>query len=391
MPGKGRSIILLVLAQTMILSLWFVSSAILSDMGREAKLDAFAKAAMSSSVQAGFVLGALTVAITGIADKLDPRFVLGVSAAVAGLANLGLLVVAPGGWLGIGLRFFTGIMLAGVYPVGMKIAVGWGQKDRGFLVGLLVGGLTVGSASPHLLAYWGGAYWRLTVGFASALAFLGAGMMAWVRLGPFHRASPVFSAAAISLVWKDSKIRAAYGGYLGHMWELYAMWAWISVALASSFSGKLSDPESSAKMITFITIAAGGIASAGAGWVADQIGKAKLAMIAMLLSSCSALAFAACFNGPIWLVASIAIFWGITIVPDSAQFSALIADFAPPDQAGSVMTLQTALGFALTAVTVQIAPVLADNLGWPLVMASLAIGPMLGIVSMSRLSRTSPS
>ena len=267
----------------------------------------------------------------------------------------------------------------------MKIAVGWGVADRGFLVGLLVGGLTIGSASSHLVAYFGGADWRLTIMVASGLAMLGAAMMSLVRLGPHHRAARSFSAQAVRVVWQDHRIQAAYGGYLGHMWELYAMWAWLSVALTASFANHVDDAGQFAKLVTFIAIAVGGIASAVAGKLADRIGKARLAILAMLLSLISALAFAVCFGGPVLLVSAIAIFWGLVIVPDSAQFSALIADFSPPEQAGSIMTLQTALGFALTAVTVQLAPVVADYCGWPIVMAALALGPLFGIISMRRL------
>ncbi len=384
MSDKFRSVLVLVIVQTMVLSLWFVSAAIIADL-KQYEISAFARAALSSSVQAGFVLGALLVAVSGIADKWDPRLVLGVSALAAALSSIALLFVAPGSTSAIGFRFATGLFLAGVYPVGMKIAVGWGVADRGFLVGLLVGGLTIGSASSHLVAYFGGADWRLTIMVASGLAMLGAAMMSLVRLGPHHRAARSFSAQAVRVVWQDRRIQAAYGGYLGHMWELYAMWAWLSVALTASFANQVDDAGQFAKLVTFIAIAVGGIASAVAGKLADRIGKARLAILAMLLSLISALAFAVCFGGPVLLVSAIAIFWGLVIVPDSAQFSALIADFSPPEQAGSIMTLQTALGFALTAVTVQLAPVVADYCGWPIVMAALALGPLFGIISMRRL------
>ena len=385
MNDKFRSVLILVLVQTMVLSLWFISSAILADLTQEFEVSAFAKAALASAVQAGFVVGALIVATTGVADKIDPRVVLGTSAVAAALASLSLLAVEPGGTLAIVLRFLTGALLAGVYPVGMKIAVGWGVQDRGFLVGLLVGGLTIGSASSHLVAYFGGADWRLTVAVASGLAIVGGLLMTLVKLGPHHRSAPTFNADAIRLVWQNKQIRAAYGGYLGHMFELYAMWAWLSVALALSYADQLDEPKQFAKLVTFFAIAIGGVASAAAGWIADRIGKAELAIIAMLISGLAAISFAISFGGPCWLISVIAIVWGLAIVPDSAQFSALVADFTPPEQAGSVMTLQTALGFALTAITVQLTPVAAAMFGWPIVMGALAVGPAFGIYSVWQL------
>ena len=382
MSQKVCSVLLLILVQSMVLSLWFISSAILADLNREHEISGFAQAALASAVQAGFVLGALVVAITGVADRLDPRLVLGGSAIAAAVVNAGLLVAEPGGVAAIALRLVTGVLMAGVYPVGMKLAVGWGVKDRGFLVGLLVGGLTIGSASSHLVAFFGGADWRTTVSIASLLAGVGGLLMVFVRLGPHHRAAAGFNSGVLSLVWRDRKIRAAYCGYFGHMFELYAMWAWLGVALTAAFADKIDEAGQWARLVTFVAIAAGGLASAVAGWVADRIGKAELAIAAMALSGLSAIAFGCCYDGPVWSLSLVAVFWGLVIVPDSAQFSALIADFAPADQAGSVMTLQTALGFALTILTVQVTPVVASYCGWPIVMAGLAIGPAFGIVAM---------
>jgi len=261
----------------------------------------------------------------------------------------------------------------------MKIAVGWGQKDRGLLVGLLVGGLTLGSASPHLLAYFGGADWRSTVLVVLA-----------VHNGPFHTKATKFNPTAISQAWTNRSIRRAYGGYLGHMWELYAMWSWIGVALAISFSHQMASDEAAqfAKLMAFIVIAAGAISCGIAGWVADRIGKAELTIIAMAVSGVSALLFALTFGGSVWITVIVSVIWGIAIVPDSAQFSVLVADHAQSDQAGSLLTFQTALGFALTIATVQLTPIIAAIVGWPVMMGLLAIGPLFGIVSMWGLKQS---
>ena len=384
---KWRSISFLMIAEVAALSLWFVSAAILPDMLRDVEISPFRQAALSSGVQAGFVCGALVSAILGLADRFDPRRVFAASAIAAGLINAVLLLVTPGHAIAIAARFATGALMAGVYPVGMKIAVGWGERDRGFLVGALVGALTVGSAAPHLFALAGGSDWRLTVGLASAAAVF-AGMLALlIELGPHHGVAARFDPRVIASAWTNRRVRLAYAGYLGHMWELYAMWAWVAAATAVSFSATmpLVDAEWLSKLTAFTAIAAGGLACAVAGRIADRIGKAEVALIAMALSGSAALATSVTFAGPAWLTIVIVIVWGITVIPDSAQFSALVADASPPEQAGSLMTFQTALGFALTFATVQATPILAANFGWPVVLAALALGPALGIMAMLRL------
>lgn len=293
----------------------------------------------------------------------------------------------PGGAITIFARFATGALLAGVYPVGMKIAVGWGQKDRGLLVGTLVGALTFGSAAPHLLALLGGADWRWSLSVASIAAAAGGVLCLFVGLGPFHAKAPRMKMGAILTAWTNRKIRYAYAGYLGHMWELYAMWAWIGVALAASFGAQMPEDEAVplSRLIAFLSIAAGGAACIVAGLAADRVGKANIAILAMAISGTAALASALTFGGPAWLTIVCVLVWGAAILPDSAQFSALVADFAPPDQAGSLMTFQTALGFALTFATVQLTPFGAELIGWPGVFAVMAVGPALGILGMLKL------
>src|SRR5690606_8047564 len=379
-------ITLIVAAQVAAMSLWFVSAAILPDMLLEASISPTAQALLSSAVQAGFVVGALASAVFGLADRFDPRRVLALSAMLAAAANLALLAVPIGGSAAVALRFVTGALLAGVYPVGMKLAVGWGSHDRGFLVGLLVGALTLGSASPHLAAWVGGADWRMAVTATSVAAGLGGLLVLAAGLGPHHAGSLRFEVRALGLAWTDRRIRYAFGGYLGHMWELYAMWAWIGTAVAASYSRHMAadDAAGIAKLTAFAAIGLGGLASIAAGRIADRAGKAEITMLAMAGSGLSALAIAVAFGGPVWLVAGLAVVWGMFIVPDSAQFSALVADAAPPEAAGSLLAFQTALGFALTVATVQVTPVAASLFGWPPVLALLAIGPILGILSMQR-------
>ncbi len=390
MTPKQHSITLLVLAEIAGMSLWFVSSAILGDMSKEVDLSTSFKAALASSVSAGFVIGALLSAITGLPDRIDPRFVFGLSAVLAALANAGLVMLPPDSDWALLLRFATGFFLAGVYPVGMKIAVGWGTNDRGLLVGLLVGGLTFGAAFPHLLALFGGADWRITTLMASAVAALGAVLISRSKLGPHHAQASRFQPDAIKLSWQNKSVRSAFAGYLAHVWELYGMWAWISIALTATFTLSMQQgvAEDAAKLVTFLAISAGALCCPIAGVLADKYGKAKITIIAMAISGVSAVVSAILFYGNPWVLSFVVLIWGASVIADSAQFSALIADYAPADKVGSLMTFQTALGFTLTWVIVQITPMLAEWLGWPIMFCILALGPAIGIAAMRPLSRS---
>lgn len=384
---KLTSILILVMAQVAGMSLWFASAAILADMQAEAAIPPARAAMLSSAVQAGFVIGALGMAVAGVADRFDPRRVFLASALIAAVANALLLAVPIGGVEAVFLRGLTGAALAGVYPVGMKIAVGWGEKDRGLLVGLLVGALTIGSAAPHAVALFGGADWRLVIATTSAAAVAGGLLSLAVKLGPYHARAPAFDPRAIRIAWRDPRIRLAYAGYLGHMWELYAMWAWIGVAASAGYAASLSGDAAIAfgKATAFIAIGVGGPACVLAGLLADRIGKAEVTMIAMGLSGALAVATALSLGGPPALTLVLAAAWGFFVIADSAQFSALVADAAPREYAGSLLTLQTALGFGLTIFTVQLAPLAAAEFGWRATFISLAAGPALGVLAMARL------
>ena len=389
MSTKTRSITLLMIAQVSALSLWFISAAVLPDMSREFEISSLAQAALSSAVAAGFVVGALISALSGLSDRFDPRKVFAACAIVAALSGFALLAFQPGGAGSVAMRFVTGVMLAGVYPVGMKIAVGWGKEDRGLLVGLLVGALTFGSASPHLVAWLGEADWRSTIAIVSSLTIVSAFIILFSQLGPHHAKAPAFKMSAISEAWTNKRVRYAYLGYFGHMWELYAMWAWIGVATLASY--RLSMPEADAisfsKLTAFLAVGLGGLTCFIGGWAADRIGKAQVTIIAMAVSGIAAVATAVTFGGPPWITFLVVIIWGIAIIPDSPQFSALVADSSPPEVAGSLMTFQTAIGFALTIFTVQITPYAVEWTSWPTVMLIMAAGPVFGIWFMRKFRK----
>lgn len=347
---------------------------------------------MSSAVQAGFVAGALGSALTGLSDRFDPRRVLAFAALMNAAATAALLLLTPGSGAAILLRAVAGMGFAGIYPVGMKIAVGWGLRDRGLLVGVLVGALTLGTAAPHLAAWAGGAQWRMVIGAAALASLLAALLAPWLRLGPHHAVARAFDPKVIGLIWSDRNIRAATLGYLGHMWELYAMWGWIGAAAAAGYAMRipLASAESLASLTAFFAIAAGALFCAPAGWLADRIGKARVSAGAMAISGVMAIAVALAHGGPIWLSFLFILTWGAMVIPDSAQFSALIADAAPPEAAGSLMTLQTALGFTLTIFTVQLAPVVAAEAGWRFTLVIMALGPAFGVWRLKPLITKNP-
>ena len=388
MLPKPLSIAVLILSQIAVLSVWFSSAAVFAEMRAEAGLDNTTLAWMSSATQVGFGIGALIYAALGLADRFDPRLVFALSAAASAGANALMLVVDPGGTLSIVLRGVTGAFLAGVYPVGMKIAVGWALRDRALLVSALVGALTLGTAAPHLIALLGGADWRWTITLTSLIALAGGVIMLSVRLGPYHAKAPRLDVTAIALAWTNRRIRYAILGYIGHMWELYALWAWIGVIAAASYStAGLGETGDLSKLTAFLGIALGALACIPAGRWADRTGKGPVAQRVLASSGVMALVAALVFGGPVWLAMAVLIIWGALVVPDSALFSSLVADAAPPERAGSIMTLQNALGFLLTAVTVQATPWLAETVGWAWVLALMALGPVVGVWAMGAHAR----
>jgi MFS family permease len=288
------------------------------------------------------------------------------------------------------LRFFTGFFMVGVYPVAMKIIATWTKKDRGLGIGLLTGAIAVGSASPNLFFAVGGLNnWRLVLFLAAAFAASGALIVAlFVRDGPYHIPTARFNWKYAAEIFRQRELRLANLGYLSHMWELFAMWAWVAAFLMASFQLSGIDPAW-ASVTAFAVIGIGGLGSVLAGMLADRVGRTTITILSLAISGICAFLVGFFFGGNPVLLVAICLVWGFAVVADSAQFSAAISELCQREYTGTALTIQTSLGFLLTVVTIRLIPTLEGWIGWGWAFAFLALGPALGIWAMYSL-RTLP-
>ena len=369
------------------MTLWFSATAATAPIVSEFHLTGAETAWLTMAVQGGFVVGTLVSATLNLPDVFNARRLFAAGCVIGATAN-GALVAADSAVAIVALRAATGAALAWVYPPGMKVAAGWFEKGRGAALGILIGALTVGSAFPHLLATASARIdWRTLMIAASALALLGAGVvLAVVRDGPYVASSARFDPRAVARVFADRGTRLATLGYLGHMWELYAVWTWIAVFAATSVgAARGASAAITGSAVAFATIASGAVGSAIAGVIADRVGKARVARWAMLASGTCCVVAGALFGLPPVVLFAFAIVWGAAVVADSAQLSALVAEYSPRDHVGTALTIQTCTGFLLTMVSIRLLPTIAQAVGWRWVFVALAPGPFLGAVALRHL------
>ena len=370
---------------------WFSASAVAPTLTRVWHLSSAGTAWLTISVQLGFVVGALVSAVLTLADRWSARRLIVGAAALAAAATVGV-ALAPSPGVGVACRMLTGAALAGVYPPGMKIAAGWFRDGRGWAIGILVGALTLGSAVPHLVR-WAAPpeAWRLVLGVAAASALLGGVLVLAVpHDGPFAAPSPPFSWSAAPRILRDRAVLLANLGYLGHMWELYAMWTWMAVFVAASERARRGvgiETTALAALITFAVVGSGAIGCWLGGKYADRWGRTLVTSGAMIASGACALAVGLFYGGPLGALVPLLLLWGITVVADSAQFSTAVSELAPADYVGTALTLQTSLGFLLTCATIYLLPAVAGAIGWRWSMSVLALGPALGVWAMLALRR----
>lgn len=384
-PGQARALALLAIAMVLAMTTWFSASAVVPQLRALWGLSTTESAMLTIAVQLGFVAGALVSALLTLADVFPSRYVILAGAVGAATVNL-LLLVAGGTAVAIPLRFLTGAFLAGVYPPGMKAMSTWFQRGRGMALGVLVGALTLGSAVPHLVNGLGGLDWRVVIVVTSLLTVLGGVLAATTfRDGTFPFPRARFDPRQGLAVVRNREVRLASYGYFGHMWELYAMWAWILV-----FFNDLLDERGlgGGAIAPYVAFAAIGIGAAGCvvgGVVADRHGRTWLTALAMILSGSMSIFIGLAWNAPLAVVVALALIWGFWVVADSAQFSTLVTEVADRSYVGTALTLQLALGFSLTVVTIWLVPLLRDALTWRWAFAFLAPGPALGTAAMIRL------
>ncbi len=384
---QRRALLLVALAAVLANASWFSATAVVPTLQHDWHLTSADAAWLVIVVQIGFVIGSVGAALLNLPDRIESRWLIASSAVAAGAANLGLLL-ASGLAVALPVRFGVGVALAGVYAPAVRLVATHFERGRGAATGVVVGALTLGSGTPHLVRGLGDVPWQATIAVTSVMAVLAAVSVWTVRNGPAAVTSPPLDArAALRALVRHRPLRLATFGYLGHMWELYALWSWVSAFFVAA-RGVHRPGMTETGTVTFFAIGVAGLLGAiAAGRLADRLGRTATTSGAMLISAACCLASPLAFGAALPVLVIVLLIWGASVIADSAQFSAAVTELAEPRYAGSVLALQLALGFTLTIVSIRLVPLAVDAAGWRYALLPLAAGPLLGTVAMLRLRR----
>jgi MFS family permease len=385
--SKDRILALILLAITLILSMstWFSASAVIPQLREIWNLSSSTSSWLTIAVQLGFVLGALVSSILNLADVISPRHIILIGSLGAAFANA-LLDFAGGATIGITLRFATGFFLAGVYPPAFKLMATWFRANRGTALGILGGAILVGNAIPHLANAIGGLNWRTVIYATTGLTIVGGLITEFaVKEGPFPFPKAIFDPRQAGRVFANRGVLLASIGYFGHMWELFAMYAWFKVFFSSALETQEHPVSPTASYVTFAVIAVGSLGAWASGILADRWGRTRTTILIMAISGSCSLVIGLFHGSAIWVVLLIGLIWGLTVASDSPQFSTMVTELSDQAYVGTALTLQLAVGFTITVITIWLIPVLQEVLGWRYAFAILAPGPFLGILAMLKL------
>ena len=386
-PGVQRALIAVV--QVLGLAVWFSASAVVPALREAWGVSAAAAVWLTASVQLGFVLGAVASTALNLADRVPPHRLMAAGAVCAAACTAVFAAAAHGLGTAIPLRFATGVCLAAVYPVGMKLTASWAPPaGRGRAFGILIGALTLGSALPHLIGGLADLPWRGVMATAAGCAVAGAVVaLLLVRPGPlFATGAPPYPRYALRM-FAERGPRLVNLGYFGHMWELYALWTWLPTFLIAGETARTGRAGDTA-LLAFLAIGVAGVAGCLlGGWAADRFGRPAAAVSALVVSGACCLVSPLFFGAaPVW-VAALGVVWGAAVIADSGVFSTSLSEVADPRYVGTALTAQTAIGFALTVVTIQLVPVLAGVTGWQWAFWLLVPGPLAGALAMRAFGR----
>jgi MFS family permease len=411
LSGARKALAIVALAELLAKSLWFSGTAVIPQLSHEWHAGLSLTSWLTLTVQLGFVAGALLLAVTNLLDLTSAARIFAVSSLLGAAFTAAFAVVAARHiGLALLLRFLTGMTAAGVYPTGMKVLTGWYQRGRGLALGIVVGAITIGSALPHAV-HIGSLPWRGVIYVCAGFSLVaGVLMLFGVEEGPHRSPAPRFDVRQVTEALRNRELRLANLGYLGHMWELYSMWGWITLLLAAAAP---TVSHNALETISFLAIAAGAVGCVWAGYVSDRnqrrapadapnvgappnavfVGwervraRSRVTIVAMAVSGACCVLAAAFFHH-FWMLTAIALVWGVSVVADSAQFSTITSEVADQRYVGTALTMQTAMGFLLTSISIRLVAGIASAYGWRWAALSMAAGPVVGIVAMLQLGRS---